>query len=47
MMKNIEMPLAAWDTLLLMLACVDPFLVEAWQVNSMIDEIEKQLEGQE
>ena len=46
-MLRVEMPLASWEMLLLMLTCVDPFLVEAWQVNSVIDEIEKQLEGQE
>ena len=46
-MPRIEMPLASWDSLLLMLTFVDPFLVDAGQVNIMIDEIDRQLEGQE
>lgn len=46
-MVKVEMPRASWDSLLLMLTFVDPFLVDAGQVNIMIDEIDRQLEGQE
>jgi hypothetical protein len=46
-MLRVEMPLASWEILLFMLTFVDPFLVDAGQVNDMIDEIDRQLEGQE